>query len=67
MIPIGIYRASDHMILNNEKPYILTNPEKSCLLLKGDMVYVLGDSQKQNKSRTSQMREGIIAHKEQKN
>ena len=33
IIPIAIYRAPNSLILGNEMPYIITNPDKNCLLL----------------------------------
>ena len=33
LLPIAIYRAKNSKVLKNEVPFILTNPEKRCLLL----------------------------------
>ena len=60
IIPIAIYRAPNSLILGNETPYIITNPDKNCLLLvnilyyncqEGDRVYVLGETEKNKRSR----------------
>ena len=33
VIPIGIYRQPNSLLLGNESPYIITNPDKKCLLI----------------------------------
>ena len=33
IIPIGIYRQPNSLLLGNETPYIIANPDKKCLLI----------------------------------
>lgn len=59
VIPIGIYRAAHPTILGNESPYMITNPEKSTLLLTGDIVFVLGDSKEHAMARQQEFMKGL--------
>ena len=51
VIPIAIYRSKHYDVLGNETPFMMTNPEKGTLLLKDDIVFVLGDSKEQEMKR----------------
>ena len=59
VIPIAIYRASNPSVLGNESPYLITNPEKGTLLLTGDIVFVLGDSNAHKSERDLEHNKGI--------
>ena len=54
-----MYRNANPTILGNESPYIITNPEKGTLLLSGDIVFVLGDSQEQASQREKEYSNGL--------
>lgn len=46
-------------MLGNESPYLITNPEKGTLLLTGDIIFVLGDSNDHKSQREKEFLSGM--------
>ncbi|CDW86696.1 cation channel family protein [Stylonychia lemnae] len=65
IIPIGIQRQPNSLILGNQQPYIITNPDKNCLLMEGDRVYVLGENAETKKKRQQEYKKGYQDQRDQ--
>lgn len=50
VIPIALYRDIDGYLENNER-YIVTNPDPEIVILKDDIILVLGDTVDSKKKR----------------